>query len=270
VKDPQQLHGYSYSGNTPVTASDPTGLRALCGDEMRPHPCKEGEEGWHAPKNTGGGTCDKKCRAWGNKLKDDRAAQERAKADLYGDEPGEQPGYCYCTADHFVSEPVAYGEWENVGVVGAVPMSAIYGFNEQVPPGQGGTPTVTIQFSFSHAQQVAVQVGFKISAKFEDLGFELGGQVTTTTTDTETKTVTIPWNTNGKPGAVYVAPLVKVRWVKTDYYVEGGSQFSPDKKYFNTGYTLEAEVYGFEVVGAPSSKAVPTELPKDAFTAIYG
>jgi Pretoxin HINT domain len=42
--DPQQMNGYAYAGNNPVTASDPSGLRPTCGDDG--HGCAVGEDGW--------------------------------------------------------------------------------------------------------------------------------------------------------------------------------------------------------------------------------
>jgi RHS repeat-associated protein len=47
--DPQQLNGYSYAGNNPTSNSDPTGMRPVCGEDDRPHPCAVGEEGWYPP-----------------------------------------------------------------------------------------------------------------------------------------------------------------------------------------------------------------------------
>lgn len=43
ISDPQQTNGYSYSSNSPVTHSDPTGLRTDCGPSSR--------EGASCPRN---------------------------------------------------------------------------------------------------------------------------------------------------------------------------------------------------------------------------
>src|SRR5262249_27911509 len=44
IADPQQMNGYAYSNNTPVTVSDPSGFRPTCGDDG--HGCAIGEDGW--------------------------------------------------------------------------------------------------------------------------------------------------------------------------------------------------------------------------------
>ncbi len=54
--DPQQMNGYAYSDNSPVSRSDPSGLRPTCGDDG--HGCAVGEDGWVPNSNSwssGGG-----------------------------------------------------------------------------------------------------------------------------------------------------------------------------------------------------------------------
>jgi RHS repeat-associated protein len=56
MTDPQQMEAYAYADSTPVTMSDPTGLKPACGlDDGKAHPCREGEEGYHAPTGGSGG-----------------------------------------------------------------------------------------------------------------------------------------------------------------------------------------------------------------------
>ncbi|GIH22787.1 hypothetical protein Aph01nite_10970 [Acrocarpospora phusangensis] len=56
--DPQQLHGYAYAGNSPVTYADPAGTRELCGNY--PGECQDAPPDGSSPKppagsNPGGG-----------------------------------------------------------------------------------------------------------------------------------------------------------------------------------------------------------------------
>jgi RHS repeat-associated protein len=59
LADPQQWNGYNYANNTPVTASDPTGLKLLCGrDDDTPCPSRPNSKDTSSPtigadKNTG-------------------------------------------------------------------------------------------------------------------------------------------------------------------------------------------------------------------------
>ncbi len=42
LADPQQLHGYAYANNSPVTSSDPSGMKLICGDTTEDRECGGG------------------------------------------------------------------------------------------------------------------------------------------------------------------------------------------------------------------------------------
>jgi len=52
--DPQNLNGYAYSNNSPITFSDPSGMRELCGNY--PGECKDAPRGRNEGGNKGGGS----------------------------------------------------------------------------------------------------------------------------------------------------------------------------------------------------------------------
>ncbi|HEX6872140.1 MAG TPA: RHS repeat-associated core domain-containing protein, partial [Micromonosporaceae bacterium] len=60
TNDPQQMHGYSYSTNSPVTMSDPDGLRPVCGDGGDERACRNDE----LPKPTRRSTYDEAKRRY--------------------------------------------------------------------------------------------------------------------------------------------------------------------------------------------------------------
>ncbi|MDP4509370.1 RHS repeat-associated core domain-containing protein [Nonomuraea turcica] len=249
VNDPQQMHGFAYSNNNPVTMADPTGLRA-CADDV----CGSGGGG-AAPVPVTQGSADRYADKAGLNWCDSACARKRIETSRAADAQRHQQYTRYfdaCSPSGLVTgcyppyEGVEHtGQWSEVGVDQGIAINPI-SITEN-------TTAIAINTNVSEATAKSVRNSIEVRGKLEKLDIayvRTWGEDTTTT-----EGVAAIQTEEVDPGArvAYLAPVIAVRWVQTDYYARTYDPNNGNYKrgeFVNSSFRMEVSVIRYVPVQA--------------------
>jgi RHS repeat-associated protein len=248
VNDPQQMHGYAYSNNSPATMTDPTGLRSCAEDNCgggggggstvaKPAAPVVGSADRYADK-AGLNRCNSVCARKRMELSKAALTEREAKAGQYQKECMGEVATFSCMNPYVSVEYTS--AWEEAGEDTGTAIN---------PVGLGAATMVTYNSNISESDAKTIQNAIELRGKAPWFDIAYVGSSGTIKTNTS-GTAVIPAAPRDPDAKVaYLAPVMAVRWKRTDYFarvIDAKTGEFVAGAYVNSSYKMEVDVIRLE------------------------